>query len=235
MLRQFPTQMFNQTCHCLEIKSPVCKMPNMLNAAPQSVPIHRTQHSEQLCKVVEAATAEASLSSPLPPRQVFHSPSDLVPAKWRSASIALLNFHPSSWMISPWSLSSNWGWCVFFFSYIICLLCRLVWKESSQSVIERWVKWSTAERFLGSFAWWGEVGHRCPFLHRQADALRTRDAFLSISPSNQCNLCLVICCTVVSAGGKTLWKKKHNRKGPGSGRKVAARIRKHTKLWKYLF
>lgn len=54
--------MFNQKCHCLEIEWPivkVCKMLNMLNAAPQSVTIRRT-HSEQLCKVMETAIAESS-------------------------------------------------------------------------------------------------------------------------------------------------------------------------------
>lgn len=56
--------MFNQMCDCLENEWPivkVCKMLNMLNAAPQSVTIHRT-HSEQLCKVMEAAIAESSFS-----------------------------------------------------------------------------------------------------------------------------------------------------------------------------
>lgn len=143
----------------------------------------------------------------IPPRQVFHSPSELVPAKLRSASISLLNFHPSLWMISPVVplVENREGGVLFFFSFlsdIVCLLCHLVWKEPSQSATERWVKWSPAESILGSFAWWGEIGHRCQFLHRQADALRTRDAFLSISPSNQCNLCLVICCTGVLAGEK---------------------------------
>lgn len=154
----------------------------------------------------------------LPPRQVFYSPSDLVPAKRRSASIALLNFHPSSWMISPVvSLVKNrrGGCFVLFFCpppQTCSVCCYLIQKEPSQSVIERWVKWSTAARFLGSFAWWGEVGHRCQFLHRQADALRTRDAFLSISPSNQCNLCLVIFCTVFPAGEKHSEKETQQKK-----------------------
>lgn len=175
----------------------------MLNAAARSVPIRRPPHTEQLCKVEEGGNSGGLVLFPLPPRQVCHSPSDLVPAKTEECINCTAEF-PSVFVDDfPRGLPSGTrkgGWC---FVDIVCLLCLLIWKDSSQSVIERWVKWSKAERFLGSFAWWGELGHRCPFLHRQADALRTRDAFLSISPSNQCNLWLVICSTVAPEGGNT--------------------------------
>lgn len=211
--------MFNQTCHYLEMEWPRNGCLQNAQYAKCCSSISANPRDSAQWAIVQSGGGSNSrglVLFPLPPRQVFHSPSDLVPAKRRSASIALLNFHPSSWMISPVvSLVKHGGVGVFSFfspSDIVCLLRRLIWKESSQSVIERWVKWSTAERFLGSFAWWGEVGHRCPFLHRQADALRTRDAFLSISPSNQCNLCLVICCTVVPAGEKQSEKETQQKK-----------------------
>lgn len=197
----------------------VSNMPNMLNAAPQSVPIHRTQHSEQLCKVVEAASTKASFSLRFLLDKCFIVPQILSqPNGGVHQLLCWISIRLRGWF-PPWSLASSGGGGgigAMLFSDIVCLLCRLIWKESSQSVIERWVKWSTAERFLGSFAWWGEVGHRCPFLHRQADALRTRDAFLSISPSNQCNLCLVIYCTVVPAGEKHSEKETQHKKEPGS-------------------
>lgn len=96
MLRRYPAQMFNQTCHCLTFKRPVmdaCKMPNML------VPIHSAQW--ETVQSGGGSNGGGLVPFPLPSRQVFHGPLDLVPAKRRSASIALLNFHPSSWMISP--------------------------------------------------------------------------------------------------------------------------------------
>lgn len=217
ILRQFTAQMFNQTWYCVQLEWPlakVCKMPNMLNAAAKSVPVHGNQHSEQLCKVAEAATAEASFSFRSLPDKCFTVPQILSqPNGGVHQLLCWIFIHLCGWF-PPWSLLSRTGrvgvsfFLPFLFSTTVCLHCRLVWKESSQSVIERWVKWSTAERFLGSLAWWGEVGHRCQFLHRQADALHTRDAFLSISPSNQCNLCLVICCTVIPTGEKETQQKK---------------------------
>lgn len=87
--------------------------------------------------------------------------------------------------------------------------------SSERSLPKAWLSAELSGRrqrgFLAPYAWWGEVGHRCPFLHRQADALRTGDAFLSISPSNQCNLCFVIRCTVIPAGGETQHKKARER------------------------
>lgn len=59
----------------------VYNMLNMLNAAAQSVSLLGTQHSEQLCKVVETATEEGSFSSLFLLEKSFHSPLDLVPAK----------------------------------------------------------------------------------------------------------------------------------------------------------
>lgn len=108
MLRRYPAQMFNQTCHCLTFKRPVmdaCKMPNML------VPIHSAQW--EIVQSGGGSNGGGLVPFPLPSRQVFHGPLDLVPAKRRSASIALLNFHPSSWMISP-VVSRR---AVFFFFY----------------------------------------------------------------------------------------------------------------------
>lgn len=214
------------------------KCPSMLNTAPQSVPIRRIQHGEQLCKMLEAATAEASFSLHFLLDKCFIVPQILSqPNGGVHQLLCWISIRLRGWF-PPWSLSSRREqeglWLHPPPQNIFCLLRYLIRKDSSQSVIERWVKWSTAARFLGSFAWWGEVGHRCQFLHRQADALHTRDAFLSISPSNQCNLCLVIFCTVFPAGEKNTLKKKHNKRRPGRERKVNQRIRKHPKLWKWL-
>lgn len=220
------------------------KCPDILNAAPQSVQIQGVQHGEQLCKVVEASTAEPSFSSRILPDKCFIVPQILSqPNGEVHQLLCWISIHLRGWF-PPWSLAFEQVGGVFFvlfsffslfffFSYIVYQACHLIWKESSQSVIEHWVKWLTTERLLGSFSWWGEVGHRCPFLHRQADALRTRDAFLSISPSNQCNLCLVICCTVVPlGGGKDSEKETWLREGQGLRWEVDARKRKHTKVWK---
>lgn len=189
------------------------QMPSMLNAAPPWMQNSTWWATVQKCRgsyssslVVFALPSSTSVSQSL--RSILSQPNGGV-----HQSLCWISIHLYGWFPS-WSPRQQWGRVSFFPSFvfsIICLLCRLVWKESSQSVIERRVKWSTAESLLGSFAWWGELGHRCQFLQKQADALHTRDAFLSISPSNQCNLCLVIRCTRTPVG------EKHNRTNTTEG------------------
>lgn len=103
MLRQYPTQMFNQTCHCLKIKRSVmdAEMPRYIKCCSSISANPRSPAWGAIVQSGRGINGRALVLFSHPPRQVLHSPSDLVPAKWGSASIALLNFHPSSWMISP--------------------------------------------------------------------------------------------------------------------------------------
>lgn len=120
MLRQYPTQMFNQTCHCLKIKRSVmdAEMPRYIKCCSSISANPRSPAWGAIVQSGRGINGRALVLFSHPPRQVLHSPSDLVPAKWGSASIALLNFHPSSWMISPVvSRRRTGGGCFFFFLF----------------------------------------------------------------------------------------------------------------------
>lgn len=80
-----------------------CNMPNILLAN------WKAQHIQQLHKVAQTVTGGLVLL-----QTAFHGPLDLLPAKRRSVSIALLNFYLSSWIISlvvPPSPSSTSSVC----------------------------------------------------------------------------------------------------------------------------
>lgn len=131
----------------------------------------------------------------------FHGLLDLLPAKRRSVSIALLNFYLSSWIISLMVPPPTTP------------LQHLL--SASLPHLPHLYKVCLSTEFSGRcgerFAWWGESGHPRCFLPRQADALCTRDALPSISPTNQCNVCSVFSITVILAGEKITVKRKRNR------------------------
>lgn len=91
---------------------------------------------------------------------VFHGPLDLLPAKWKSVSIALLSFYLTSWIISlavPSLFSSSSP-----LQHPLSALSPHL-KVSLQSVFERQVQWaSERNRDLPDEVSWGTRATFCP-------------------------------------------------------------------------